>query len=302
MQPKRQRPFQVDRDEYPFESHWFERDAVAMHYVDEGKGVPVLLLHGNPTWSFLYRKVIKGLKGSCRVIAPDYPGFGFSEHPPDFGYTPQEHAEWIKALMAHLNLDLYILVVQDWGGPIGLSIAAEQPDRIAGLVICNTWCWPATPKTRLFSCVMGGPLGKHLILKHNFFAKVLVPFGIHNDRAMIPPVLRAYADPFPTAESRMGNYVFPRQIRKAASWLRSIEQSLPRLADKPVRMVWGMKDPAFGTSRVIRRWKAFFPGASVTRVSSASHYLQEDCPEQIVTAIRHVIDQLGKCESTRKSK
>ena len=91
-----QRPFSVDMNEYPFKSHWFEQDGTFMHYLDEGEGLPVLLFHGNPTWSFLYRKVIKQLDGTCRAIAPDYPGFGMSQHPIDYGYTPEEHAGWVR--------------------------------------------------------------------------------------------------------------------------------------------------------------------------------------------------------------
>jgi haloalkane dehalogenase len=89
----RARKFEVDRAEYPFADRWLEREGSALHYVDEGSGPAVLMLHGNPTWSFLYRKVIKQLGGACRSIAPDYPGFGLSDHPPGYGYTPQEHAE-----------------------------------------------------------------------------------------------------------------------------------------------------------------------------------------------------------------
>lgn len=133
------RSFSVDAHEYPFEDRWLERDGAIVHYVDHGRGPPVIFLHGNPTWSFLYRKVIRELPG-CRCIAPDYPGFGFSQAPAGYGYTPQEHAAWVRRLIDELRLERFILVVQDWGGPIGLSLAVEQAERVAGIVICNTWC------------------------------------------------------------------------------------------------------------------------------------------------------------------
>ncbi len=284
----------MDTGEYPFKDHWFEREGSALHYVDEGQGTPVLMLHGNPTWSFLYRNVIKAVAGRCRCIAPDYPGFGYSEHPPEYSYTPEAHAQWIRALVDTLGLERCILVVQDWGGPIGFSLAVEQPERFAGIVLCNSWCWPPTPGARVFSWIMGGPLGKYLHLRHNFFARVLVPYGIYHKEARTPGVLEAYTDPFPTPESRMGTWVFPRSIRTSSPWLKEIEGRLPVLGSLPVRMVWAMKDPAFGKSSYIRRWQGFFPDAPVERVTDASHYLQEDCPQRIARAIENILNRIEK--------
>ena len=287
-----ERPFIVDSDEYPFEDHWLEIDGAGVHYVDKGDGPCVLMLHGNPTWSFVYRNVIKALAGQCRCIAPDYPGFGYSEHPPAYGYTPQEHASRITALINHLGLERFILIVQDWGGPIGLSVAVEQADRIAGIVLCNTWCWRPTLNLRIFSCIMGGPIGRYLILHHNFFAKVLVPLGLFNRQAKTPAILKAYTDPFGTPVSRIGTYIFPRQIRKASAWLESIQGRLSVLREKPVEIVWGMKDPAFGSRRCIRKWLGHFPNANLERIENASHYLQEDSPDRIVCATERLLDKI----------
>lgn len=292
MVAPRQRRFNVSPAAYPFRDRWFERDGTALHYVDEGQGAPVVLLHGNPTWSFLYRDVIQRISGSCRGLAPDYPGFGFSGHPAGYGYTPQEHADWIEAWLDELDLDRMILVVQDWGGPIGLSIAVQRPAAIAGLVILNTWCWPPDWNLWSFSCAMGGPLGAYLHLRRNFFARRLVPWGIHHKDRATPELLDAYTAPFPTPESRRGTYVFPRAIRKSADWLRSIEIELPRLRDEPVEMVWGMKDPAFGRESYLRRWQRYFPHAAVDRVHDAAHYVQEDCPERIAAAVERLLERL----------
>lgn len=292
MSITRKRPFSVSKREYPFEDHWFERDGVFIHFVDEGNGTPVLMLHGNPTWSFLYRKVIKGLSGTCRAIVPDYPGFGFSNHPPNYGYTPQEHAEWVDALISRLNISYFVLVVQDWGGPIGLSIAVNRPNKLAGIALCNTWCWPPMLNARIFSWIMGGPVGKYMHLRHNFFAKVMVPAGISHHQAKTAEVLKAYTNPFPTPETRIGTYVFPRQIRKASSWLKTVEEGLFALRDKPVEMVWAMKDPAFGKENYIKKWQSHFPDASIDRIEDASHYLQEDNPERIIAAIKRLLGRL----------
>jgi haloalkane dehalogenase len=294
MNPAHPRPFVVSASEYPFDDHWFEREGVAMHYVDEGEGTPVVMLHGNPTWSFLYRHVIKQLQGTCRRIAPDLPGFGFSDHPSGYGYTPQEHAGWVAAWIDQLQLEPFVLVVQDWGGPIGLAIAVDQPERVAGLLLLNTWCWPPDWSLWMFSCVMGGPVGKYLHLERNFFARRMVPWGIaHKDR-LTADLLGAYSGPFPTPQKRIGTYVFPRAIRKSAAWLRSIEERLPSLRDKPIEMVWAMKDPAFGKPAYLRRWQTYFPHASVDRVADAAHYLQEDCPERIAAAVKRVLKQIDR--------
>ncbi len=294
MSVTRKRPFSVSESEYPFRDRWFERDGVSIHFVDEGKGTAVLMLGGNPTWSFLYRKVIKELSGKCRTIAPDYPGFGFSDHPPNYGYRPQEHAEWVKALIDHLNIGRFILVVQDWGGPIGLSIAVNRPSDVAGIVLCNTWCWPPFLNALIFSYIMGGPIGKYLHLRHNFFARFIVPFGIFKRDVKTRNVLKAYTDQFPTPDSRIGTYVFPRQICKASSWLKRVEEDLSALQDKPVEIVWAMKDPVFGKEYYIKRWQSHFPDAHVDRIEDASHYLQEDSPERIASAVERLLESIRK--------
>lgn len=293
MNSIRQRPFSVSSSEYPFASHWFEYDGIAMHYVDEGTGIPVLMLHGNPTWSFLYRNVIRRIEGSCRSIAPDYPGFGFSDHPPNYGYTPQEHSQWVNALIDHLCLDPFILVVQDWGGPIGLSIAVERAQDVAGLVILNTWCWPPPLDMRIFSLLLGGALGKYLNLQCNFFARRIVSWSLAHPESKTSEVLKAYTDPFPTSSSRMGTYVFPRSIRGSAEWLETIEGKLARLQDKPVELVWAMQDVVFGNESIIERWLNYFPDAPLDRIADAKHYLQEDNPERVAAGIQRLLDRLG---------
>jgi haloalkane dehalogenase len=287
MNNAHQRRFSVNTSEYPFESHWFERRGSVIHYLDEGEGVPVLLLHGNPTWSFLYRNIIRQLQGTCRLIAPDYPGFGLSGHPSGYSYMPQEHGEWVNALIDHLSLSRFIMVVQDWGGPIGLSIAVSRPDDIAGLVICNTWAWKTdTRLMRTFSKIFGSRLGKYLILQHNLFVRQLAPF---KRELKVSKNFEAYIAPFAIPESRMGTYVFPWAIGNSDEWLESIESKMSRLAGKPVELVWGMQDMAFGNETTIHRWLRYFPAAPVDRIPDAGHYIQEDHPDRVVSAIKRVL-------------
>lgn len=269
-----------------------ERGGSAMHYLDEGEGRPVLLLHGNPTWSFLYREVIRELREGCRCVAPDYPGFGFSDHPPGYGYTPEEHAAWVGTLVDRLGLDGLVVVGQDWGGPVGLRVAAERPGRVAGLVLANTWCRAPDWRMRLFSRLMGGEkLGRWLQLERNFFARRVVPLGIHRPERRTGRVLAAYRRPFPDRESRRGTWVFPRAIRSSAAWVEATWREMGRLEPVPVEFVWGTRDPVLGRERYLERWWDRFPAAGVDRVDDAGHYLQEDRPERVSAAVRRCLER-----------
>ncbi|WP_225446303.1 alpha/beta fold hydrolase [Paenibacillus rhizovicinus] len=188
------RPFQVDPAEYPFNDHWLPYRDGHIHYLDEGRGPTVLLLHGNPTWSYLYRNVIKELRGEFRLIAPDYPGFGMSKAPSGYHFTPQEQSEAVQAIIRHLDLKDFILVVQDWGGPIGMDYAVQNRANLRGIVVMNTWAWPAKIlPMKMFSLAMGGwPIGYWLQTRRNFFAKVIVPHGIYQADKVTDSLRKAY--------------------------------------------------------------------------------------------------------------
>jgi haloalkane dehalogenase len=150
------RPAWIPQDLYPFDDHYVDVDGATIHYVDEGNGPPLLLLHGNPTWSFLYRDVIKGVSDRYRCIAPDHAGFGLSRAPAGYGFTPEEHARVLERFVEQLDLNDVTMMVQDWGGPIGFAAATRHPDRFSAFVIGNTWAWPKSdPGTQLFSRLLG---------------------------------------------------------------------------------------------------------------------------------------------------
>jgi haloalkane dehalogenase len=279
--------FVPDRTLYPFVSRWFDGAGARVHYIDEGKGPAVVMFHGNPTWSFLYRKVIQELHGQFRCVAMDYPGFGLSERPAGYGYTAEEHAKVIGGLVDHLALDEFIVMGQDWGGPIGMTIAMERADRVAGLVFANTWYWPAQGSLSTFSVVMSSPPLQWLILRRNAFVTFIMPRSVAIP--MEPAVFRAYQDAQPTPEARRGVAEFPRQIRRARPMLERLAANAPKtLSDKPIELVWAMKDPAFGNDAVLARWQRDFPLAHVTRVEAANHYIQEDAPAALADAVRRV--------------
>lgn len=289
----KQRPFIVDKEEYPFQSHWYERDGVAMHYVDEGEGVPIVLTHGNPDWSFLNRNIIKEMSKKARVIAYDLPGFGFSDTPDNFGFTPKEHSEWIESLIfEHLKLDKFILVVQDWGGPTGLHVATHHPDNILGVVISNTWAWKPEGSLREFSKMMSTADMQQKIIDLNFFAGALMPSNINPVSGSNKAITGAYANAFPTPESRRGTAIFPEQIVGAQEWVQKIEGRLTSLADKPVHMIFGMKDKAVATADNIDRWRKHFPNADVLLLQGAGHFSQEDSPESFCFMLSKILKSL----------
>ena len=192
---------------YDFEPHWLEHDALRMHYVEEGAGEPVLCLHGEPTWSFLYRKMIPPLARAARVVAPDYVGFGRSDKPTEIGwYTFDRHFASILRLVEALDLRSLTVVVQDWGGPIGLRLAVEQPDRVERLVIMNTGVGggraPSDTWLRFREVVRdrGGDLD----------ISRLVAAGCA--RGLAPEAAAGYEAPFPTGESKAGALAFPELV------------------------------------------------------------------------------------------
>jgi haloalkane dehalogenase len=256
-----------------------------VHYVDAGSGPPLLLLHGNPTWSFLYRELIDGLSDRFRCIAPDYPGFGLSRPPPGYGFTPREHAEALERLVLELDLRDVTMMVQDWGGPIGFSVATRHPDRFAAFVIGNTWAWPKSDvPTQLFSRFLGGPVGRRLIANRNLFVEQALPGGVNRVK-LSEEVMDAYRRPFPTPGSRAPTWVFPREILRSRPFLAQVERGLPQLRDRRALIVWPTKDVAFKEPER-RRWEEVFPDHETVLLEGAGHYIQEDAPEEIVAAIR----------------
>jgi haloalkane dehalogenase len=283
--PDEPRPTWVPAELYPFEAHYADVGGARVHYVDEGSGPPLLLLHGNPTWSFLYRQIVVALREQFRCIAPDHPGFGLSSAPSGCGYTAAEHARVLEQLILQLDLHDLTMMVQDWGGPIGFAVATTHPERFTRFVIGNTWAWPRSDlATQVFSRVLGGPIGGYLIQQQNFFVEQILRRAFRRT-TLSDAEMNAYRGPFPTPESRRPVYVFPREILAARPWLGEIESRLPALRDRQALIVWPTKDPAFRIPER-QRWQQIFPNHRVVVLEGAGHYIQEDAPDEIIAATR----------------
>lgn len=257
-----------------------------MHYVDEGAGAPVVMLHGNPTWSFLYRALIRQLAPACRCVAPDYIGFGRSDKPADAAYGPAAQAARVEALITRLGLRELTLVAHDWGGPIALAYALRHPGTVRHLVLTNTWGWPLHRDLRvaLFSRLAGSPLGRWAITRGNAFARVVMPLALAPQTRLPAAVWRHYRAPLATPSDRIGSWAFPRALLGATPWLTALWADRHRLADLPMTLVWGLRDPAF-RARHLRRWITAFPHARVRRLPTVGHYVPEEAPAAVARAV-----------------
>ena len=280
----------IDRSEYPFPTRHWELSAGRMHYVDEGDGPPVVMVHGNPTWSFLYRRLITRLAPRFRCVAPDHIGFGLSDKPADWTYRPAEHARNLAALVDGLGLRDVTLVVQDWGGPIGLSYAIERPENVAGLVVMNTWMWPVDDDWyyRAYGRLVGGPLGRFLTRRFNVFARVVMRRSYGNGRLLTPAVHEHYLRPLGSPADRTGCALLPGEVLGSTDWLRSLWERRSVLADLPALIVWGMKDIAFRTKE-LDRWVDALPEAEVISLPGVGHYVQEEAPVELGDAVERFL-------------
>jgi haloalkane dehalogenase len=282
----------LDRTAYPFTHHTLDVDGGAMHYVDEGSGEPILFVHGSAAWSFVYRNVIRALQPDYRCIAPDHLGFGLSAKPAHWSYRFADHGRNLAALIDHLGLERFTLAVHDVGGPIGLSYALEHPERVARLLILNTFCWslegPFALAPRPIAALMRSPVGRLFITRFNSELRVLIPLVFGDRRKLTPAVYRQYLAPLARMEDRHGLFAFAEQVFAGSAWCDELWARRAALAGKPAAIVWGMRDPLFGP-RFLARWREALPNAEVTTLPQAGHFVPEEEPAAVVQALRRLL-------------
>jgi haloalkane dehalogenase len=276
----------ADLPGYDFAPHYAELDGLRMHYLDEGPrdGAPIVCFHGEPTWAYLYRKMLPPLVAAGhRVVCPDYAGFGRSDKPTDRRwYTYDRHVELVSSLLDQLDLHDATVVVQDWGGPIGLRWAVEHDDRVAALAILNTG-------------IFTGRVSKGFLAWRAFAEKnpdLPVGFVIQGATTsdLPPAVIAAYEAPFPTAKSKAGAAQFPLLVSTeddapGAADMRAVADALGRW-EKPALVAFSDSDPVFPHPKSGQVFCDRIPGArpQVT-IAGAAHFLQEDRGEQIAQEI-----------------
>ena len=283
-------PAWLDREAYPFEHHWAELPGgQRMHYLDEGVGEPVLFVHGTPTWSFEWRHLVRGLSATHRCIAPDLLGFGLSDRPRDFAYTPEAHAEQVVAFVDALGLDGFTLVVHDYGGPIALPLALEGHAR--RLVVINSWMWSFADDADMVKKgrIAGSGFGRWMYRRLNFSLRVLAPHAYGDRRKLTPAIHRQYLSVFPDAWSR-GAVLWPlaKAILASGGYYDSLWRRREALRDIPALVVWGMRDAAFGP-HLLERWKTALPDARAVELPAAGHWPHEEEPEAVLAALREFL-------------
>jgi len=293
---------------WPFAPCFTAAAGFRQHYIDEGTGRPVVMLHGQPTWGYLYRRFIPAIAKTHRVIVPDHMGFGKSETPPDRDYTLRTHTENLAALIDSLDLRDITLVMQDWGGPIGIGYAVRHPERIHSLVLMNTVCGYGTAgrrdlpnpiETPWFRWIRDGmESGRtQAVLSHlgSTILSVMQIVGLERLDKVDETFIRAYGAAFPTPADCKGAIEFPLDLAlgRVREFVRAGLPGVPAVREKPAFMIEGMRDRAIPPALAIADFKGLWPDAPVIELPDAGHFLQEDAPETVVPLIQAFLGMVG---------
>jgi haloalkane dehalogenase len=277
-------PAWVDRAGYPFTSRFLTLPSGRMHYLDEGVGRPVLFVHGTPTWSYEWRHLIRALAPRWRCVAPDLLGFGLSDRPAGFAYTPEAHAAVLAEFVERLGLEPFTLVVHDYGGPIGLPLCLDRPERVRRLVLLNTWMWPLDDDLgiRWNARLVTSAMGRFLYRRLNASLRLIMPLAYGDRRKLTPAIHHQYRAPFPAPDDRERVlWTLARALLGSRAYYADLWRRRERLRGRPVLVLWGLRDPAF-RPRHLARWTALFGHeARVVRLPASGHWPHEEEPETV---------------------
>ncbi|MEM7737789.1 MAG: alpha/beta fold hydrolase [Deinococcota bacterium] len=292
-------PTWLNRDLYPFESRTVNLPQGTVHYVDTGADIAdkptLVMVHGTPSWSFLYRHYIQELSQHYRCIALDNLGFGLSGKPTDFAYTPQAHAEVFADFVETLQLTNITLLVHDFGGPIGLSYALSQPDNVRALVISNTWLWTNEQASmKVIGRLTRHPLGRYWYVRGNVSVGLLLKYAGFA-KPISPEVYAHYQGPLARPQDRYPTWALVQALTGANDWYDSLWNQREVLTNLPMLLLWGLQDKVLPSS-YLTRWREAFPEAQVGGLE-AGHFLQEDAPREATSAIHSFLTSLTSSSS-----
>jgi haloalkane dehalogenase len=280
---------------YPFKSNFLNVSGHRYHYIDEGAGEVLLFVHGNPSWSFAWRNLVKDLSKNYRVLAVDHIGCGFSDKPQEYNYTLAQHIENLCVFIENLDLSQITLLAHDWGGSIGMGAAGRLPDRFSRFVLMNTAAFrsKAIPK-RIAICKI--PIfGDIAIRGFNGFAKPAITMAVEKHDRMTPAVKAGYLAPYNNWKNRIATLRFVQDIplsKKHPSYvaLTEVEQGLEQFQSSPMQFIWGEKDWCF-TTKFLDEFERRFPQAETLRIPDAGHYVFEDAHEMMLPQIRQFLEK-----------
>jgi len=285
---------------YPFTSHYQNLNGLQYHYIDEGQGDPVVMVHGNPTWSFYFRELIKGLRDGYRCIVPDHIGCGLSDKPGSarYAYRLRDRVDDLENLLDNLKIEKGItLILHDWGGMIGMAYAVRHPERISRLIVMNTAAFLPPPAKRIpwrLSLIRSsGPLATLAVLGFNLFA--VGALYMASDKGLSAEVKKGLTAPYNCWKHRIATLKFVKDIPLAETdpsyrLVRQIDEQLQSLSKLPMLICWGKHDFVFDND-YLSEWQRRFPDAEVHRFPDAGHYVFEDAPEKITSLAQTFLKQ-----------
>lgn len=290
----------VSQSEYPFAGHFLDRDGVRQHYLDEGEGDPVVMLHGNPTWSFFYRNLVKELRDRFRVIVPDHVGCGLSDKPDDsqYEYTLKQRVDDVESLLENLGITENItLVLHDWGGMIGMAFAGRRPERIKRIVLLNTGAFHLPKEKGLplpIWLVRDTPIGALLVRGLNAFSLGAVKWCATRE-PLSADVREGYLAPYGNWADRIGVLRFVQDIPlepgdPSYDTVSEAETKLSAFAELPILILWGERDFVFDR-HFLKEWREIWPKAELYSFPEAGHYLIEDERETVLKLVGEFLDR-----------
>lgn len=282
--------------EYPFVPKRCAVNGREMSYLDEGDGPVVVMVHGNPSWSYLYRNLVSKLKAGYRCIVPDHIGCGFSEKPQRYAYSLKQHIDNLESLLSALQVKECVLIVHDWGGAIGMGWAGRYPERVRGVVVLNTAAFRSTRIPFRIAVCRWPVIGDLLVRGLNGFAGAAVHMAVTGK--MNDEIAEGFLAPYNNWHNRVAVMRFVRDIplaQKHPSWtsLVEVERSLSVLKEHPMLICWGGRDFCFN-DHFFREWKERFPGAESHYFPDAGHYVLEDALDEIHPLVDHFLSGIGK--------
>lgn len=288
------------RDLYPFQSHYLTLSSAAdaagcergvrLHFVDEGRGAPLLFVHGNPTWSFYWRNLILGLRDQHRCVGVDHVGCGWSDKPAKHAYHLRGRIDDLVELVRELDLRDVTLLAHDWGGAIGLGAAERLPERFSRLVLFNTGAFPPPFVPWRIAACRTPLVGTFAVRGLNAFAEAATVMAVEKPERINSDVREGLLAPYDSWASRVAVNEFVRDIpltSRHPTWqvLADLEAALPAMGRWPALLIWGMRDWCFRPS-CLARFQGHWPQAEVHKFEDCGHYVVEDAPERIVPLVR----------------
>jgi len=285
-----------DQELYPFNPKKISINGNNLSFLDQGQGKVVVMLHGNPTWSFYYRNLVKELQGNYRVIVPDHLGCGYSDKPQDYPYTLKNHIDNLEELLSELDVKKISLVVHDWGGSIGMGLAVRRPEMIESIVVLNTAAFRSQRIPLRISICRVPILGDIIVRGFNGFARPALSMAVTHK--MAPAVARGYLEPYDSWAHRIAILRFVQDIPlspKDASWqtLAEIEKGLIQFDKTPMLIIWGGKDFCFNR-HFYDEWLQRFPDAESHFLPEAGHYVLEDAFDTVAPLITTFFQKQSK--------